>query len=517
MPSDALKPIEGPELFFGIVGPLGTDLDLVTEVLEYELRRVSYRIHLVRLSSILETISSYRSLKTLTEGPEDERIDAYMDAGTELRETTGYGDTLALLSVINIRNFREQVTGDPNEPVSQCAYVLRSLKHPDEIASLRHIYGRAFHVISAYAPREDRIQSLSTTISESHSGFDETNCRSVAERLISKDEEEEGHKLGQDVTEAFPLGDLFVDVRSRQQLQRSIQRYIQLLFGYPFHSPSRDEFGMFHAHSVALRSVDLARQVGAVVTTPEGDVLATGCNDVPKSGGGQHWWPDANDNRDFQKGYDTSTRVRNRILDEILDRFSKHGWLVPEKAGTASKALVEELLEGKSFEVLKGAQVLNLLEFGRMIHAEMAAITDAGRRGISIEGTTLYCTTFPCHMCARHIISSGIKRVVYIEPYPKSMAAKLYPESIVVDSGYWVEGNVNFEPFVGVAPRKYMELFSAPGKRKLKDGTAIKWEERKSSPTLFRIVHSYLFIEQKVVGEIVPDRMRNSKLKFFEE
>ncbi|MDN3612645.1 hypothetical protein QWZ16_23945 [Vibrio ostreicida] len=26
---------------------------------------------------------------------------------------------------------------------------------------------------------------------------------------------------------------------------------------------------------------------------------------------------------------------------------------------------------------------------------------------------------FPCHNCAKHIVASGIKRVVYVEPYPK--------------------------------------------------------------------------------------------------
>lgn len=56
------------------------------------------------------------------------------------------------------------------------------------------------------------------------------------------------------------------------------------------------------------------------------------------------------------------------------------------------------------------------------MHAEMFAITDAARRGLSVRDATLYCTTFPCHMCARHIIASGIRKVVYIEPYPKSMA-----------------------------------------------------------------------------------------------
>ena len=78
---------------------------------------------------------------------------------------------------------------------------------------------------------------------------------------------------------------------------------------------------------------------------------------------------------------------------------------------------------------------MDLLEFGRIIHAEMSAISDAARKGVAIQGATLYSTTFPCHLCAKHIVASGIKRVVYLEPYPKSYANALHGDSIEVDSG----------------------------------------------------------------------------------
>ncbi|MEJ7655371.1 MAG: deaminase [Chloroflexia bacterium] len=46
------------------------------------------------------------------------------------------------------------------------------------------------------------------------------------------------------------------------------------------------------------------------------------------------------------------------------------------------------------------------------MHAEMSALLDAGRRGVPVQGATLYTTTFPCHNCARHIVGAGIDRVV---------------------------------------------------------------------------------------------------------
>lgn len=74
---------------------------------------------------------------------------------------------------------------------------------------------------------------------------------------------------------------------------------------------------------------------------------------------------------------------------------------------------------------------------------------------------SVYCTTFPCHNCAKHLIAAGVDRVVYIEPYPKSKALEFHSESIV----WGIEkakddSRVLFQPFVGIGPRRYFDLFS---------------------------------------------------------
>jgi len=48
----------------------------------------------------------------------------------------------------------------------------------------------------------------------------------------------------------------------------------------------------------------------------------------------------------------------------------------------------------------------------RTVHAEQNAICQAAKRGISINGATLYCRMTPCRTCAMLIINCGIKRVV---------------------------------------------------------------------------------------------------------
>ena len=59
------------------------------------------------------------------------------------------------------------------------------------------------------------------------------------------------------------------------------------------------------------------------------------------------------------------------------------------------------------------------------IHAEQNAIVQAAKTGVSLEGATIYITHQPCSMCARMIINSGIKRIVYVEGYPDEFSLEL--------------------------------------------------------------------------------------------
>lgn len=52
-----------------------------------------------------------------------------------------------------------------------------------------------------------------------------------------------------------------------------------------------------------------------------------------------------------------------------------------------------------------------------VLHAEANAITKLARSSNNSEGSTLYVTSSPCIECAKLIIQSGIKRVVYGEQY----------------------------------------------------------------------------------------------------
>lgn len=52
-----------------------------------------------------------------------------------------------------------------------------------------------------------------------------------------------------------------------------------------------------------------------------------------------------------------------------------------------------------------------------IVHSEMNAITDCARRGISVDGATIYITHYPCLNCFRAIVASGIREIVFAEEY----------------------------------------------------------------------------------------------------
>jgi dCMP deaminase len=65
----------------------------------------------------------------------------------------------------------------------------------------------------------------------------------------------------------------------------------------------------------------------------------------------------------------------------------------------------------------------------RAVHAEQNAIIQAALHGIGIEGATLYCTHQPCILCAKMIINSNIKRVVYLTSYPDTDALEFFRDA----------------------------------------------------------------------------------------
>jgi hypothetical protein len=168
--SDQPPDAPGPEIFIGLIGAAGTDLYRIRDELKQELRRTNYIPEIVHLSRLMSDLEKYAHLSAQESGPEDERIDSFMDAGDAIRRSVRRGDAVALLGISKIRDIREQHSRD-NRPLNRHAYIFHSLKHPEEIRTLRRVYGSAFIAISVYSPRETRKKVLCERIARSRKEY----------------------------------------------------------------------------------------------------------------------------------------------------------------------------------------------------------------------------------------------------------------------------------------------------------------------------------------------------------
>lgn len=452
-------------LILGFVGALGTQWPPVMSAFQESLRRFGYNTNVVHLSQLIDKIPS----PTWSSLPTDYSLTYYkqrMDAGDALRTAAQNGSALAALAVWDIYEHRHL-----SEQIPQ-AYLLRSLKHPDEVKLLRHIYGDAFWLISIASNAAECRDNLVDRFSNP-SSYDVPDID--ADTLIRRDQVDIGNReYGQNVRGTYSIADVFVPVGRGEDIRPDIDRFLDALFGAPFITPTASEEGMMFAQTAALRSAAAGRQVGAALIPEAGTPIVAGVNEVPKPGGGQYWTGDSPDHRDFQTGQDPNPIYTRRTIQEVLERLARHGWLTDNLREMNGEKLVEHAYQtdatGRS--LLSGTRASSLIEFTRCLHAEQAAIINAARSGISTRGAALYSTTFPCHECAKLIVGAGIKLVYYIEPYPKSMVESLYRDLIdtspplkrVTSPGSGTR--IPFLQFIGIAPTRYAQLFLA-GERKI--------------------------------------------------
>jgi cytidine deaminase len=468
------------ELFIALVAAVGTDVGLVGDQLQAQLTEYGYTTDLLRLSDYL----AEQADEDFRRRPFDEMLWEAMTAGDELRQNWDRSDALALHAVSDIVATREERAGaawqerddgDDEEPppnLHRHAFILRSLKTPDELETLRAIYGPRLIVVAAFSPQRMREQHLAELIEDSRKSAESQTWAHQPRDLIARDEKEEA-KRGQDVSGTFHRADFFIRGWDREVIRADVARTLEILFGSPFRTPTRDEYGQFLAAGAGLRSAEFGRQVGAAIATVDGSVIALGTNEVPKVDGGSHWEEDGLGNRDFEVGdQDTNrhhldelaTRLTARIdrrLQRSIDELD-----LPADARAALHALQRKLHTSLPGD-LRNAGLKELTEFGRAVHAEMNALLDAARRGAPVAGATLYTTTFPCHNCARHIIGAGILRIVFIEPYAKSRAVDLHDDALTAGSPSSPKGKIRFDAFVGVAPRRYLEMFDAAARERM--------------------------------------------------
>lgn len=513
---DQPSSLDYPELVIGIAGPIGVDMDLIARSLESGLADVGYTSEPVKLTKEMERfpITDEKLKAEATQWTGGDTFKTYMQKMSQanaLRKQYEDGAVLARIAIDAIRLLRSAKTGSENVFRAKHAFIIRQLKRPEEVALLRKVYGRQFILVSAYAPesmRRDQLRGrLTREVSTQMKPIDITY---QADQLIDRDASEEDEALGQQLRETFHRADVFIHGLVKSEMDRTIKRFVAALFGKNDITPSKDEYGMYAAKSASLRSSDLSRQVGAALFSCDGELITQGCNEVPKAFGGTYWDLEEPDNRDIKKGHDPNELHKKEVVRDVIERLRKGGFLAPELLAFGTDAqIVEQLIARKKSPevdgILASSKIMDLTEYGRVVHAEMLAICDAARLGRTIKGTTLYCTTFPCHNCTKHLLAGGVRRVVYMEPYPKSRAKDLHPDEIEIEAES--DTKVSFVPFMGISPFRYRDIFQK-GRRKRRDGTAQDWFDDVKKPLIEVVLPSYIDNEKwalaPLLGSVKP-------------
>lgn len=526
MPSQFYKIVK-PELVFAIAGPIGIKIDDISESISAALERVGYSHRLIKITDEIDGLKS--SIKRPKDTDFYSQMKFKMDHASEICRASEDPAMLMRYAVSAIQRERREHDGtelpivgikpvnDPKKVIDKffegeknphpirigAAYIVRQIKRPEEITLLNSIYGDQFILVSAFGSEESRRQilydklrsSMSTTASDHE-------IRTKVDDLIQRDMHEGDDKYGQHLRDSFYRADVFVDGIDKSKMDEGINRFVQAFFGATDKAPTKDEYGLFLATSASFRSSDLSRQVGAALLTDTGEIIAQGCNEVPKAHGGTYWDTEEPDFRDVKLGYDANEKRKNLVLKDLVERLRDSGLLSAKakRLGSSVDKLVDILIASDRDDsgrgALKGSWLLDLTEYGRVVHAEMNAICDAARGGFSTKDSVLYCTTFPCHNCTKHIIASGIKRVVYLEPYPKSKAIELHQEEISLDDG--TARKIPFVPFMGISPNKYKLIFSR-GKKK-RGADALRWiNDDEPAPMIYVMTPVYVIFEDVAI------------------
>jgi deoxycytidylate deaminase len=308
--------------------------------------------------------------------------------------------------------------------------------------------------------------------------------------------------FGQNTRKLFVEADLFVcNDRRPEDLNASIARFLDIVFDTAIHTPTRAESAMYEADAASANSACMSRQVGASIVSARGELIAIGWNDVPKFGGGLYVEEDQSQYDETQKAFvnedhrchnwrggicHNETR-RNEIIAKVGDAACRDGKVAKENVDNVKDQVAQ-------------SEIADLIEFSRSIHAEMEAILSVAREGKhSLLGATLYTTTYPCHNCARHIVAAGIVKVVYIQPYLKSLATQLHADVVTEIPGK--RKMVIFQQFDGIAPRNFIRLFRPTAPRKEK-GRITRVRKVDAMP-IFRVpLDARSHYEDKVIADL---------------
>ena len=296
-------------------------------------------------------------------------------------------------------------------------FIIESIRNPAEIKYFRNKYPE-FILIGIFSDYDIRWERVKQTYHNSKDKFDidEQKDKGVLEP-----------DYGQKITDCFFESDLIIenndeiicneDNEKYSFMKQKIDAYLKALKNPTNSNPTLEETLMAAAYTSGRRSKCYKRKVGAIIADKYDRIISSGFNGVPrgltecKNKYGQCY-------RDIRRD-----EIGKKICNDLNIKNC------PD-----------------SVDIIK--RNIKLLEQCRVLHGEESAIMNLVGRGVDLEGSTMYVTTFPCNLCANKIVQAGIKKVVYFEPYPVEEAKKIFKEA-----------NVKTKAFEGVTFRAFFKFY----------------------------------------------------------
>lgn len=265
--------------------------------------------------------------------------------------------------------------------------VIESLRAVGEVESLR-AKGN-FYLLAVDADSKTRYERIKKRASSTDNVSYEEFVAQEQREMSSADPNK------QNISKCINLADIvLLNNESIEDFYFKVEKYTSFdSEGFLKRRPTWDEIFMREAYTWASRSSCIRRKVGAVISTPDHAIISQGYNGSPRGN------PNCID-----LGY--CERQRNNI---------------------PSGQRLEEC---------------------NAVHAEPNAIMNAGRQGKSVQGDILYCTHFPCQICAGIIVNAGISEVVFDSDYPGEKAKETFSKAAM-----------KLKQFEGVRSSSFDKLF----------------------------------------------------------
>lgn len=329
------------------------------------------------------------------------------DFGNELRKTNG-PDYLAKALLEKFR-----IDGWDNSQ----NIVIDSFRNPAEVEYVRQ-HCANFFLVAIFADKDVRWNRVANNYKNKYDQFNEDE---------NKDQGANEPDYGQKVSNCFFQADLilsnneYINIEypntAYKEMFGKINNYLTAFKNPESSHPTISETLMAIAYTNGRRSKCSKRKVGAIIVDTYNNILSSGFNDVPI---------------DFD------------------DCIGKYGRCYRDYFRSNLIAEYATMVNGDTELAKKIVDKTKVLELCRALHAEENSILNLRSSSrTDFTDCTLYATTYPCNLCANKIVQTGIKNVVYFEPYPVAQAKEIFRE-----------GGVIAIPFEGVTFRSFFKAFT---------------------------------------------------------